>query len=156
MGMLYEKDVTLQLTLHVQINDRPLTEQSTGIAPENLADRKRQQDEQSRLLQALLQQKQTEFPQVLLVSIAWFLDTVNDDDWEQILLGHLGISDPSFCRGNLFSSTIATLSEDDQELWKESIATDDPTYGNLFHLCTEDMDRCFQIHLKHASLARDV
>jgi len=152
MGVLYEKPVTLQLTFRIAVHDDPVTKKPSYISSDDPAEWKPQLDEQLILLQALLKQDKTDLQHVLLVHIAWFLSAMSDTDWEQALLGHLGFLDPSFCRGSMLSSTIATLSADDQALWKERIETDDPNYGNLFHLCTEDMDRCFQVRLEQASL----
>ncbi len=152
MGVLCEKLMTLQLTFHVEVRDDPVTQKPSYISSGDPAEWKPQLDEQLRLLQALLKQAKTDLQHVSLVHIAWFLSTMKDTDWEQALLGHLGFLDPSFCRGSMLSSTIAMLSADDQALWKERIETDDPNYGNLFHLCTEEMDRCFQVRLEQASL----
>jgi hypothetical protein len=151
MTTLYEKDVTLQLIIQIQVQDDPLTQMPSYITTDE-GDWKRQMEEQYRLLQALLQQEQTDLPQVLLVQIAWHLGMVNDAEWEEVVARHLGISDLSFCRGRLFSRTIATLSKEDQDLWNELIDSGDPDLGNLFHLCTEDLDRCFRIRLKQAVL----
>lgn len=152
MGILYERLLPLQLIFRVEVHDDPVTKKPSYSSSDDPAEWKPQLDEQLVLLQALLKQGKMDLQHVLLVHIAWFLSTMNDTDWEQALLGQLEVLDPAFCRGSLLTSTIALLSADDQALWKERIETDDPSYGNLFHLCTEDMDRCFQVRLEQASL----